>query len=641
MYDIRYDNTMASKFSFSSAIQWTIITVLGLTPVFFLPVTQNFYDTNKWMLLVTGAVMLLLFWAVMLFQIKKPLRIQGIGPILGYGALTVASFIGLAAASTNKIEAVLSPLGPVTFISLTILTIGASGITKQGKTWLKRFLYGAAGILGLIALYQSLGMGKLMFPHTPFLADPLWTPTGSVPSTIVLFVIALSLLIPDIITAVKKRHEHSIIALLVTSLIIIIVGSVITLWQFIPKAGNMLPFNAGWTVAAQIFRSPVPAATGVGAENFITAFTMGRPASLNMTQLSSVNFTTSTDFFLHVLTVYGLVGLAAALILVINLFSGSNRGWMLVTKLATLAGLLLAPPTITLLTVVAAILVLSYDNEKHTPKQPAIASWLRITAGGILFLAAATGGYFAARAYTAEVYFFRSLLAAAANNGTGTYNLQIKAIEANTFLSRYHITYSQTSLSLANSIASSLDNNAVSTQSGTKNDQDRQLIGQLVQQAIREAKIAVTLNDSNVAAWENLGLTYQTIIPVATGADSWAITAYQSAAQLDPSNPTLFLNIGGVFVHQKKYDNAIAAFKRSIQLNPSYANAYYNLANAYELNGDSVDAADALTKTLTLVEPGSTDYYKVKNELDALAPGKTPANIPPSSATGPSQLTLP
>jgi tetratricopeptide (TPR) repeat protein len=228
--------------------------------------------------------------------------------------------------------------------------------------------------------------------------------------------------------------------------------------------------------------------------------------------------------------------------------------------------------------------------------------------------------YFLLRAYAGETFFFLSLRAASANDGTKTYNRQIQAIQANTFLSRYHIAYSQTSLQLANSIAANLNNSSASASASADPSTvaDRQLVGQLLQQAIKEAKTAVSLNTRNVTAWENLGLTYQTIIPVASEAANWALSAYQTAATLDPANATLYVNVGSVFVAQKQYDAAIAAFIRAIQLDKSYANAYYNLANAYKLKGDTVNEAKVLTDTLKLVAPASVDYYKIKNELDAL-----------------------
>jgi hypothetical protein len=127
--------------------------VLGLIPIFFLPTTQNFYDTNKWMLLVVGALITLLFGAAKLFQVKTPLRTAL--PLEATGSVVMlASVISLIAASTNKIEALISPLGPITFIALTILILAGSFMTKQEKMWLRWVLYTVTGLLGLIALYR-------------------------------------------------------------------------------------------------------------------------------------------------------------------------------------------------------------------------------------------------------------------------------------------------------------------------------------------------------------------------------------------------------------------------------------------------------------------------------------------------------
>jgi len=583
-----------------------ILITLGLIPVFFLPTTQNFYDTNKWMLMSAGALCILIYWAIALFRVKAPIRAAFPRSALGFGAMAAASVIGLVTVSTNKVEALLSPLGPVTFLALTIFVVAGISMTKKEKMHLTWALYAATGLLGIIALYQMLGMGKLMFPQVPFLADPLWTPTGSTATTIAVFFITLSLLVPDTIASFKKHQEHGAMALFAISLIIIAVGAAVTLIQFIPKMTTVLPFDVGMVAASQVFKNPVTVFTGLGAENFITAFTLVRPASFNTSPRAGIMFGTNSDFFLHILTVYGLIGLGAGIWLAISLFQGRSKGWPFITACLCVFSFLLIPPSIAFLALVAIILILVQTDSP--PRPIPAARWIRLPAGILLLLAAAASFFFLLRAYTAEVYFFRSLLAAQKNDGTNTYNQQARAIRANTFLSRYHVAYSQTSVSLANSIAGST----------TKTDTDSKLVGQLLQQSIKEAKTAVAANPRSAAAWENLGLTYQNIIPVATEAAGWALTAYESAVKLDPSNPALFVNIGSIFVGGKQYDNAIGLFQRAIQLNPSYANAYYNLANAFKLKGDTVAAAATLTDTLKLVPAESSDYAKIQNELDAL-----------------------
>jgi hypothetical protein len=58
----------------------------------------------------------------------------------------------------------------------------------------------------------------------------------------------------------------------------------------------------------EILKNPKQAIFGVGADNFLYAFAIGRPASLNMTPIWSTRFTTNTNLFFHIITIYGLLG---------------------------------------------------------------------------------------------------------------------------------------------------------------------------------------------------------------------------------------------------------------------------------------------------------------------------------------------
>ncbi|MGB0890998.1 MAG: tetratricopeptide repeat protein [Flavobacteriaceae bacterium] len=52
----------------------------------------------------------------------------------------------------------------------------------------------------------------------------------------------------------------------------------------------------------------------------------------------------------------------------------------------------------------------------------------------------------------------------------------------------------------------------------------------------------------------------------------------EQAVKMDPTNPTLFYNLGVVNYGQKRIDDAKKYYKKAIELNPEYTDAYMNLA---------------------------------------------------------------
>jgi tetratricopeptide (TPR) repeat protein len=264
------------------------------------------------------------------------------------------------------------------------------------------------------------------------------------------------------------------------------------------------------------------------------------------------------------------------------------------------------------------------DNRHQVIKRIAIyapAVILIVLCGGSL--------YFSGRAYAGELTFKRSLDAAAKNDGLNTYNLQREAILQNPLLPRYRRAYSATNLALANSIAS----NANLT------DQDKQNIAQLIQQSIREAKVAVTLEPANTANWENLTLVYRSLINAAQGADQWTIAALSQAIMSDPVNPGLRIDLGGVYYSLGKYDQAIRLFQQATELKPNYGNAFYNLSHAYLMKKEITSAYDNMSQTLSLTQADSADYTKAKGELEELSK-QLPKTATPTEAPAPANGEL-
>lgn len=563
-----------------------MVMILALVPLLFAPVTQDFYDTTKLIVLVITACVFLIVWAVTVIR-NNHITLTLPAAVTAFLPLFLASVLSLFFASVNKIDALMMPLGAVSILALILV----SWTLRPTKT-LGYLFAGASAVLGLIALYQFVGMGTVMFPNVPFLQDSLWTPTGSTTTTLVLLAVSVGYLIPRL----RKNPTFTIGALLC-----IVSGFAVTLWQFAAKfTTNMLPITAAISLTKFI-------PFGVGVENFLTAYTSGKPLWLATTPLWNVRFGVNADFFLHMTSVYGLVGLAGALFFAWQFVRvKSAAGWIY------LVSLFLVPPTLTILAVGALVLALS---DVH-PKTVQLPGTIRYVVSPLFILAAVLGLYAAGRGYVGEWQYFQGLLAAQKSMGTASYNWHIAAISTNPWITRYHITFSQVNISLANSAASL-----------KQTDENRSMVAKFIEQAISEAKQAVTLNPQNIAAWENLATVYQTLMNAAKGSDVWAAASYQKAISLDPTNPILALNLGVVLVHEKKYDDAIAAFNRAINLRPDFANAYYNAANAYLLKGDIIDAKAAITKTMSLVPVGSADWDKANALLQSLNKGEAPSVV--------------
>jgi len=622
-------------------ICWLTIVILPVIPLFFLPLTVDFYDTNKWILLVAFTLVILVLWALRTVA-SHTLAISVSHPALGFGALFVASLVSVIFASPNKMEALTVPYGPTLYIAVCVIfLISHFTLAAHSKIWLRRLWYAVLVIMSLVAIYQFFGVGKTMFPTITFLANELWTPVGSTLSLIALLSISLPLVIEDLGMSVKKKEDASM-AVLFSLLLIVIAGLVVSFGKLIPVANqSVLSVLDGWAITLETLKDPKRLLLGVGIENFLYAFTTGRPPLLNAGPLWNLRFTSNASLLFHIMTTMGAVGLVAALILIKSLLPGFNFSGRNIARLFAVASIFLVPPTITLYACYSVLLLLTQpDHGKQlTVVLPATMRWISGTIAVVMALVVVLSGYGLARVYAAELVFFRSLQALQANDGTATYNLQIQAATIAPFISRYHLAYSQTNLAIANAMAL----NAQTGQDGqpvTLSDADRQTISSLIQQSIREAKIAVNLAPENVVAWENLAALYQSLINVVADIDQWAIATYQRSIQLDPTNPALRLGLGGVHLLRNDAESAVMNFAIAASLKPDWANAYYNLAYAYKLKKDNLRSAAALKQTLDFLPGNSQDRDRVTRELEETKKLLSPAELALMEGRQPTQDEL-
>jgi tetratricopeptide (TPR) repeat protein len=620
-------------------------------PLLFVPILTNAFDLPKNVLLVVGAVLAITFWLLRqaagqkLNLARSPFDLP---VILLAGVLTVSSL--LAANRTASLTAdTLVLIGAVLLFFLITQTITKQKLLEQ---ILKIFL----GVGVILAVWVILQTG--IYLVAPYLNNPLLTnrffalsfsPTGN-NLTALLFLVALLPL------ALGQKKP------LVTLVLLLGVGAAIfSLSKFPPM---LMPAEAGWKVAAgTISRSGLAAIFGVGAGNFVDAATLLRPAELNMTSLWNIRFFTSSNYYFYLMTIGGLgvlgvlgylilelltiakkrletpasnpeeKGILGSLLIILALWAILPGNNLLVVAFFILLGLLVAKSNL------AENLNLAKNQTVNLPANPWLG-YLPGLAGLILtgFLIFNFG-----KLLLADYYFAKSLEAASKNLGGQAYNLQIKALDLAPDNDSYRLVYAQTNLALADNLA------------GQPNlsDQQKQVVVQLVQQAIREGQKAVALAPNRAANLENLSLVYKSLINFAQGADQWAAASLQQAINFDPTNPGLRLNLGGIYFANKDFLTAAQIFNQAVNLKPDLPNARYNLALALKNLNMKTQAQEQLQIVSSLVcdQTPNNDCDQVNKEIAEFnapkieeppaSPSGNLKNLPKAKTTPPAKIASP
>ncbi|PIS08926.1 hypothetical protein COT75_04215 [Candidatus Beckwithbacteria bacterium CG10_big_fil_rev_8_21_14_0_10_34_10] len=607
---------------------WILAGLSLLIPFFFIPLTADFYGFNKTVLLIAVVIILLFIWGINSFFnqkikfLKAPLNL----PILSLlGSYLLATIIQ----SPNKVLTLSGETGLI--ITLTLLYFIIVNHLK-GKNAVRLVLDGllvSSLGLGTISLLSYLKFFSLVGPQ--WLNSKAWTPTGS-PLSTGLFM--LSLLPATVYWAYKsKKLSRKIFLFGAASMQTLAIGLVIALFIDKTISLNYLNPRFGWVIAVEGFKTFRTAFFGVGPGNFISAFTHFRPIGLNSTNLWAIRFGSNSNQYFNLISTVGLLGLASYIWIVWSSLKGENFKGSLINKFLYIALLTTFLSQLVFaagfLSLFLTFLLIGLLQASKMPAETQLGYEHQIKSqtliwgiSGLVFLLSIFSLYWYGRLWMGDFYFRKSLLAAQENRGGETYNYQIKAINYNRFSENYRVSYSNTNLALANSLASQEN----------LSDQDRNNISQLISQSIREAKAASTLNSQISDYWLNQAIIYRNVIYIAQGAGDWSVAAYLEAIRNDPTNPMLRLELGSLFYAVKDYDRAIQQFLQAANLKTDYANAYYNLAASYREKEDWTNAFSNMQAALSLVPIDSPDYQKAAQELEEIRQNLPEA--PTAQATG-------
>ncbi len=612
-----------------------IALTLFLTPIIILPFFPNIYSTPKLLILTLGIALVFIAKiakTVLRGTLKFTVNTFDLGIIL----LAISFIASTVLRTPNKMEALFLPGTTTLTIAGVILYFLINQTSQKAKELFKYSLIGSGVILSIVSL---LALANIL-EAIPQLPEYTKATTFNLIGNSITQGAFLASVLPLSIGVLLGSTEITKKILTGVASTLIFFGLIITIFNSFPgkTTGPRLPdFNTSWIISVESLKTnPI---FGVGPGNYLTAFNKWKPLTYNQTDLWAVRFTSARNYPLTAITETGLVGLTAMFIiagalikherkLINNLreqkitLADATSISIQIALLTIISMMLLFPASIPTLVLFFVLLAMSgrtkstYVGLEELPSTrkggvniPTLITVLPVVALVVIY------GFYVQKLILAEYTFKKSLDAVAKNDGGETYKLLQSAITKNPSVDRYHASYAQVNLALANAIAQKTD----------ISDQDRQNISQLVQQAIREGKTTVALNPQRANNWEILGNIYRAIIPLAEGADKFAAETYNQAAILDPGNPNTRIALGGLFYRAGNYEGAIDIFSLATRVKSDHANAHYNLAASYRENKQIDEAIKEMSIVLSLVEKGSPDWNAASKELGELQTKRTSA----------------
>jgi tetratricopeptide (TPR) repeat protein len=628
---------------FSKISNVLLAALIFLTPLFILPFSTDFFLFPKVNLFLFLTFLAAFFW--LLDQaVGRKITIKGnpfLYPLFLLFAVNFASFI----ANYRNLEKFASLWECLPFLIFPLFSFLLTLRGEKEASWLKNLLLASGVVISGLGIYlfllppssYPLNFKVLGFPVA--ILNSAFSPTGNSVFSLIFLLTLIPFIVKNFseyLTEKDTTKGLSFLKIIFISLLTleIIIGIGIFAFQaFSLGKPVLLPSQTGWAIAIETFKNPLNALLGTGPGSFLSAFTRFKPVDYNLSSVWGVRFSSSSNEVFQILTTLGLASLAVYLFLFLRFLKTSPRGPGFYSALILFLTMIFLPSNFFFYFLL--VIYLSLASRQITPKsQPETYFFNDQVATGLMGLSLAlllVIFYFLGRNLSAEVHFRKSLIAAANNQASDTYRLQVRAIAKNPYRADLHQIHSQTDLVIANAIASNKN----------LSDQDRQTITQLVQEAITEARNGVILAPLDITAWENLNSTYRQLINFAQGADTWAIATSQQALRLDPNNPQLYLNLGGLYYSLGRIDDAINLFQASVSLKPDFANGFYNLSAAFKEKKDYQKAYEAMNQVIRIVPIDSADYQKVQKELEDLKqklPKPTPTGKIPS---GESTLKLP
>lgn len=592
-------------------LKYYVRVMMFLMPLFFLPVVTDPWGFGKNWLLIGSMLIGLVLWVVTMISNKDGVawsnRVLGLVVLLGLWA--TVTFLRMEPGV--KMRSILTLGGWGTMMGLVgwfwlWLQVADEEENKKQVNWLT-----AAGLIVVVSslvvfLIPSVKLPIIWPKNSPIITiNSSFSLTGSLLVELMLGGFLVLEWLGRLIVKIKKGGTGYIMEAVITA--ILVLGVVLDGFRLIKTGWAIVDNTTAWVVAVEVFkRSPL---WGVGIGNFVEAFSSYRPASYNLTAYWSSVFGGSRYGILQVWTEIGLIGLGLVILMIMKVMGEKKKSWQWWQIMIVWLMFLLTPLTWAGWWLVVWLMASRVLEKKRMGLVLKVgengfnaAPWIM---GLVLVGMSVAGGWWWVRILRGEIVMRGAMVAAAKNDGSKTYNEEIKAIGANPWYAEYRKVYSQTNLALAKSI---LSNKEIT-------DEEKQKAAVLVEQAVREGKSAVALDTRNSDYWSNLAVLYRDLIGVVDGAADWSYQAYTQAVALEPTNPLLRLELGGLLYAANRMEEADRVFEVVVSDKGDYANGWYNWAHTAKNLGKLDVAVQRLAQAVALVPVDSGDYETASKEL--------------------------
>ncbi|WP_251357981.1 tetratricopeptide repeat protein [Kangiella sp. TOML190] len=113
----------------------------------------------------------------------------------------------------------------------------------------------------------------------------------------------------------------------------------------------------------------------------------------------------------------------------------------------------------------------------------------------------------------------------------------------------------------------------------------------------------IELDPSQSSLWDQIGDTY-----TALGQYDKAIEAYENYQKHYPSQPLAYKNLGDLYSQTGNIDSAISNYQKALSIDPNYSNGLRELAKIYARNGQYNNAKEYYLKAISQSDTPNEEY---------------------------------